>query len=191
MLRRSLLSLPALTVFAPILAQARAAVRAAIPGKVAADADREGKMRAIGLSTTRYKVLTDDTAGALFVLEQANSQKGGPPRHLHHGEDELFFVLEGDYVVEVGEARHWLAPGDCVLGPRGIPHAWAFAGTTPGRLLISFAPAGKMEAFFAQRGKTLKPGQYGSTAQDAAVMRAFGMELIGPGVLPEHLVRPA
>lgn len=47
----------------------------------------------------------------------------------------------------------------------------------------AFAPAGKMKAFFGireQRG--IKPGQYASTKEDAALLREFGMELIGPPI---------
>jgi mannose-6-phosphate isomerase-like protein (cupin superfamily) len=148
------------------------------PVRVPAGADREGKKHAIGLSSTTYKVLTQDSGGALFVLEQSNGKKGGPPRHLHHDVDELFYSLEGEYIVEIASERFHLKPGDCVLGPREIPHAWAFVGDSPGRLLISFAPAGKMEAFFNEReNRGIKPGAY---TNDAAFMHAFGMELIGP-----------
>jgi quercetin dioxygenase-like cupin family protein len=101
------------------------------PVHVPAGLDREGKKHAIGLSSTTYKVLTQDTGGALFVLEQSNQKKGGPPRHLHHDVDELFYSLEGEYIVEIGSARFHLKPGDCLLGPREIPHAWAFAGAYP------------------------------------------------------------
>jgi len=152
------------------------------PVRVPAGTDREGQKRSIGLSSTTYKVLTQETNGALFVLEQSNQKKGGPSRHLHHNEDELFYSLEGDYIVEIGSERFHLKPGDCVLGPREIPHAWAFAGDSTGRLLISFAPAGKMEAFFNEQAKRVKPGTY---TTDTAFMRAFGMELIGPPLVVE------
>ena len=82
-----------------------------------AGVDREGKKHAIGLSSTTYKVLTQDTGGALFVLEQSNQKKWGPPRHLHHDVDELFYSLKGEYIVEVGSERFHLKEGDCVLGP--------------------------------------------------------------------------
>lgn len=178
--RRAILGLPLATLL-PAVGLAEQP-RAPLP-KVGSDEDREGRTRSIGLSDSRYKVLTRDSGGDLFVLEQRNHQKGGPSRHLHHHEDELFFCLAGEYVVEVGAERVRLAPGDCVLGPRGIPHAWAYAGTTPGRLLITFAPAGKMEAFFAARSAHgLKPGQYAAGQEDAAFMREYGMELIGPPI---------
>jgi mannose-6-phosphate isomerase-like protein (cupin superfamily) len=176
--RRSFLQLAFAALPLNVFAQTTKVVPAAKPVRVPAGVDREGIKRAIGLSSTTYKVLTQDTGGALFVLEQSNQKKGGPPRHLHHDVDELFYSLEGEYIVEVGSERVHLKPGDCVLGPREIPHAWAFAGGSPGRLLISFAPAGKMEAFFNEReNRGIKPGAY---TDDASFMREFGMELIGP-----------
>ena len=35
-------------------------------------------------------------------MEQTSSKKGGPPRHLHHNEDEWFYVIEGEYITEIG-----------------------------------------------------------------------------------------
>jgi hypothetical protein len=62
-------------------------------------------------------------------------------------------------------------------GSRGVPHAWAFVGDTPGRLLITFAPANKMEAFFRDNAKRNEHGEY---LNDAEVYRAYGLELLGP-----------
>jgi mannose-6-phosphate isomerase-like protein (cupin superfamily) len=179
--RRNLLSLPLLTL--PISAHATPPIQnpGELPNVVPAGQDREHKPRAIGISATTYKVLTRETAGSLFVLEQKNHTKGGPPRHLHHNEDELFFVVEGEYDVEIAGHRASLKQGDCILGPKGLPHAWAYVGNSVGRLLLSYAPAGKMEAFFAETAKRTTPGKYtAGTPSGDAVMRAFGMEYIGP-----------
>ena len=181
--RRSFLQLILAALPATVFAQAANTGSMAKPVRVPAGVDREERKHAIGVSSTTFKVLTKDTAGALFVLEQANQKKGGPPRHLHHDVDELFYSLEGEYIVEVGSERFHLKPGDCVLGPRETPHAWAFAGGSPGKLLISFAPAGKMEAFFNERdNRGIKPGAY---TNDASFMRAYGMELLGPPIVVE------
>jgi mannose-6-phosphate isomerase-like protein (cupin superfamily) len=149
---------------------------------VAAGTDRQGRNRQIGVSATTYKVVTSDTKGDLFVIEQANQRRGGPPLHVHHGEDELFYVLEGDYIVQVGDKRFPLKTGDCILGPRGVPHAWAFVGSTVGRLLLSYAPAGKMEAFFnAWEQLGFAPGGY-SKEKDAALLQSYGMQRVGPPI---------
>lgn len=160
-----------------------AAVRPTPPiAKVDAGKDREGRKRQIGVSATTYKVVTSETKGDLFVIEQANQRRGGPPLHVHHGEDELFYVLEGEYLVQVGDQRFVLKMGDCVLGPRGVPHAWAFSGSTTGRLLLSYTPAGKMEAFFnAWEQLGFIPGGY-SKEKDAALLRSYGMERVGPPI---------
>jgi Cupin domain len=99
---------------------------------------------------------------------------------LHHHEDEWFHAVEGDYIVEVGSERFRLQRGDSILGPREVPHAWAFIGDTPGKLLIAFAPANKMEEYFRQVLQA-RGGTYSNPtdAQQARLMRDYGMELIG------------
>ena len=180
MLKRRTFLEAALSLPAFIAAQTVSVVAQLKQAAVRRGEDREQKTRAVGVSATTYKVLTADTNGALFVMENANSAKGGPPKHLHHAQDELFYVLEGEYIVEVGTERFHLRAGDCALGPRGIPHAFAFVGNSTGRILLSFAPAGKIEAFFESRVRDgIKPGQYRSSA-DAAVYRQFDMEYVGP-----------
>jgi mannose-6-phosphate isomerase-like protein (cupin superfamily) len=142
--------------------------------KVAADEDRFGKARSIGLSSTAFKVATEDTRGALFLMEQRSTKPGGPPLHLHHGQDEFWYVMAGDYMFQVGSDHYQAHAGDCLLGPREIPHAWAFIGSSPGRLLVGFTPANIIQEYF-ERPRT--PGVY---LTDAATYHAYGMELLGP-----------
>jgi quercetin dioxygenase-like cupin family protein len=148
---------------------------------VRAGEDRVGELHTLGVSSTAFKVLTRDSGGGLFIMEHSNRKKGGPPRHLHHNEDEWFYVIGGDYIAEVGSERFELKPGDSILGPREIPHAWAFVGDTPGKMLIAFAPANKMEAFFREGTKRHNNAYSNSAAaDDKEFFRAYGMELLGP-----------
>jgi mannose-6-phosphate isomerase-like protein (cupin superfamily) len=197
MKRRTLLELPLAALVGNAAAGAMLGATAASASPISADPaqdralpiaavgagrDRQGKVHQIGVSATTYKVVTSDTKGDLFVIEQANQRRGGPPLHVHHGEDELFYALEGEYLIQVGDQRFPLKAGDCVLGPRGVPHAWAFVGATAGRLLLSYAPAGKMEAFFnAWEQLGFSPGGY-SKEKDAALLRSYGMERMGPPI---------
>lgn len=144
---------------------------------VPAGQDRYAKTRRIPTGSSSFKVSSQDTRGGLFVMEHSNDKKGGPPLHLHHYEDEWFYAIEGEYLVQVGTQRHRLKAGDSVLGPREIAHAWAFVGNTPGKLLICYAPAGRMEAFFEGREKRGNDTAYSS---DPALYQAWGMELLGP-----------
>lgn len=160
-----------------LLGQSIKAPAASVVARVPSGADRLGEIHAIGVSSTSFKVLTKDSGGDLFIMEHTNQKKGGPPRHLHHNEDEWFHVVEGEYIVEVGSERFQLKSGDSILAPRELPHAWAFVGDTPGKMLIAFAPANKMEAFFRDNAKRRKDGAY---LNDAGVYRAYGLELLGP-----------
>ena len=66
----------------------------------------------------------------------------GPPPHIHHREDESFFVLEGEFEFVVGGQARRAKPGDFLTGPKGVPHFFRNVGQTPGRLLIICRPAG-------------------------------------------------
>jgi quercetin dioxygenase-like cupin family protein len=126
------------------------------------------------------KVSSEDTAGSFFLTEQPSGGKGGPPKHYHLEEDEMFYCLAGEYIVEVGDQRWNLRPGDAALAPRRAPHAFAFVGNTPGRLLVSFTPAGRMEQFFRDldaRGTYFGTG----TDQDRQIARErYGIVNVGP-----------
>lgn len=142
--------------------------------RVAAGADRFGEHRGLGISIISFKVVASDSSG-LFVLENTFHAKGGPARHLHYEQDEWFYNAEGEFVLEVGSERFTLKPGDSVLAPRRVPHVWAHVGDGRGRMLITFMPAGQMEAFFREvtKANAMPP-------QDPALWRAHGMELLGP-----------
>jgi mannose-6-phosphate isomerase-like protein (cupin superfamily) len=169
-----------------IMGQARMgqAVMSSAPDKatrVARGEDRLGEPHTLGVSSTAFKVITRDSGGDLFIMEHTNGKKGGPPRHVHHHEDEWFYVLEGEYVAEIGSERFQLKPGDSILGPRETPHVWAFVGDTKGKMLIAFAPANKMEAFFREsmrRHNTVFADS--ASADNKEFFRAYGMELLGP-----------
>ena len=139
--------------------------------------DRLGAPRTVlgGLSID-FKICGRDTDGGLFLLEHTDHHKGGPPRHFHHEQDECFYVLEGEYVLEIGEARHQLKPGDCALAPRRVPHVWAHVGDGRGRLLITFQPAGLMESFLDALSRVTGPP---GPPQMQALFRAHGMEIVG------------
>ncbi|HSQ27789.1 MAG TPA: cupin domain-containing protein [Anaerolineales bacterium] len=148
---------------------------AGFPLWVAAGADRFGEHRGLGVSSIAFKVTPQDSEGVL-ILENTFHQPGGPARHLHHAQDEWFYILEGEFLFEVGDESFRLRPGDALLGPRKIPHVWAFSGgSQSGRILITFMPAGMMESFFKQvtKANAMPP-------QDPALWRAHGMELLGP-----------
>jgi quercetin dioxygenase-like cupin family protein len=131
---------------ADVLAQGQTADSSGVGVKVLAGESRfGGTLKLPDGSRLFIKVAS---GGAFFLTEQPSGKKGGPPKHFHLEEDEWFYCLAGEYVVEIGNQRHALKAGDSVLGPRRVPHAFAFVGNTPGRLMVGFTPAGRVEQFF-------------------------------------------
>jgi quercetin dioxygenase-like cupin family protein len=142
--------------------------------RVAAGEDQFNEYRGLGVSVIAFKVSSPNPNGP-FVLENTFHEKGGPARHLHHDQDEWFYVVEGEFIIEIGQKRIKLNPGDSLLAPRKVAHAWAYVGDSKGRILIAFMPAGQMEAFFRKvtEANAMPP-------QDPELWRAHGMELLGP-----------
>lgn len=141
---------------------------------VSAGQDRFGEVHTLGFSSIGFKVSPADTGGGLFVMEHGKLGKGGPFRHLHPEQDEWMYAMEGEFRVEVGDEKVTLKPGDSVLMPRKVPDVWAQVGDTPGKLLVAFTPAGNMEAFFRDFGKT------GKLPTDASVLHNYGLVRLGP-----------
>jgi quercetin dioxygenase-like cupin family protein len=136
--------------------------------------DLSGESHSLGFSSILFKLSTQQTNGGLFVVEHKNLVKGGPPVHFHLYQDEWFYVMEGEVLFQVGAERKLLRTGESVLGPRMIPHGFSAVGEKPGRMLIAFTPAGKMEAFF--RDIAIPNGP----AMDAEVFRRYDMQYVGP-----------
>jgi mannose-6-phosphate isomerase-like protein (cupin superfamily) len=108
--RRSFLSLAAGTVSAAALGQSSASVAtpaaheaSSLAHPVLAHQDRTGDLHRMTFSTLAFKVVTQDTQGSLFAMESTSLKKGGPPRHVHPHQDEWFYVLEGEFIAEIGD----------------------------------------------------------------------------------------
>jgi mannose-6-phosphate isomerase-like protein (cupin superfamily) len=145
---------------------------------IPAGGDRfQERRRVFGSMSIDYKVSALDTDGDLFVIENTNDLRGGPPWHLHHGQEEWFYVIEGEYLIEIGDESYAMGPGDSVLAPREVPHVWANVGERRGKLLIAFRPAGKMEAVFVELAKIEGMPRREELER---LFSAHGMEITGP-----------
>jgi mannose-6-phosphate isomerase-like protein (cupin superfamily) len=100
-----------------------------------------------------FLALGEETGGAFTLFEEATSPGSSAFPHLHHGEDQAFYVLDGEYAFECGGRAFGAKPGSFVYVPRGSVHSFENVGTKPGRLLILSAPAGGTEAFFFEVGE--------------------------------------
>jgi quercetin dioxygenase-like cupin family protein len=128
----------------------------------------EGKTLWVAGDLVTLKMVGDDTDGAFLLGEEFSPPGGGPPPHIHHREDEMFCVLEGEYEFLVGERTIRAGAGSVVYGPRNLPHAFKNVGTTPARMLAFVTPAG-FEGFLEEVGEE---------ATDKSSSPSFGQEEI-------------
>ena len=98
-----------------------------------------------------------DTNGAFSAVEVSVSPQGGPPPHVHQREDEVLYVLEGEFEFLAGERVFSAGPGSYVHVPPGTLHRFENVGTTTGRLMVFFTPAG-FEGFFFEVGRSAVEG---------------------------------
>ena len=127
----------------------------------------EGERLEFGGVTVLVKASADTTGGAFTLFEEVPPLVD-TPIHVHEREDELFHVVAGEHVFQVGEQELAAGPGDVVFAPRGIPHAQRRVIAGEGRLLVLTSPAG-FEGFFrelaaAQTQGTLGPDTYAAAS---------------------------
>ena len=153
--------------------------RATQPFKIPSGEARFGKrfqMKGVTLNTLDIKISGKDTNYELAVFEQTGlTPYGGPPLHIHPDQDEWFFVTEGEYLFQCADQKFHLKSGDTIFLPRNVPHAFVQL-TEKARTIVSYLPAGKMEAFFAKTDTW-------TTSPDpdviATVFADHGMQVVG------------
>jgi quercetin dioxygenase-like cupin family protein len=122
-----------------------------------------------------FIVRGEQSNGALAALEAVNAPGEGPPLHVHGREDETVYVLEGNFRWKLGDELSLTGPGSVVFIPRGLAHTWQVIGEGPGRMLVTFAPAG-MEGFFDR----LSAMEEFNLEEFRAAAAEHGMEVVGP-----------
>lgn len=132
----------------------------------------------------------EETDGRYAVIENLVPQGDMPPLHVHHEDDEVFHVVDGEVTIFLPGEEVPLVAGETFRAPRGIPHAYRVESPTA-RMLVFDAPA-RFEAFvraisdpapaeeLPPRGRPIDPGFL------AAEAARQGIEILGPpGALPE------
>jgi quercetin dioxygenase-like cupin family protein len=129
------------------------------------------------------KLTSEDTAGALSAFELSVLPQSGPQLHVHHREDEWYYVLSGEFLFQAGGEPQTLRAGASIWLPRGIPHVWANLTTAEAKLLLICQPGG-FEKFFEEMGNEMeKVDSAGARDKMKEVMTKYGMELLGPPLL--------
>ncbi|WP_461075766.1 cupin domain-containing protein [Spirosoma flavus] len=129
-----------------------------------------------GKNVNDIKISGKDTNGQLAVFEYIGKEKIGPTLHIHHDQDELFSIIEGEYLFQVGDEKFTVKAGDTVFAPRGIPHTWIQLSDY-GKQVYMVQPAGKMEEFFLKMNELKGPP---SEELSQKLHKEHGMIVVGP-----------
>jgi mannose-6-phosphate isomerase-like protein (cupin superfamily) len=112
----------------------------------------EGETHAVMGDPMRFVVTGQHTGGAYDFCEQVVRPGNGAPPHIHHNEDESFYILEGSFLVTADGKEQTLSPGDFVHVPRGVVRSFTNIGDTDGRILIHHCP-GAAAGFYIAMGQ--------------------------------------
>ena len=141
--------------------------------------------RSVSWLGTHYTITVDRRASGgivgMFVGEVPAGS--GPPVHIHHNEDEVIHVLDGEYEMWLDGATSRLKPGESIFLPRGVPHTFRIVSKTPGRNIAVLTPGG-FEQFFpdvAARALSIPEDM----AELTALGNRYGIEFLGPPKWPD------
>lgn len=148
-----------------------------LPTKEIILAPGEGNSLAIGINTLTFKAVGADTHRHLGLFEMTQEPGGmGASPHLHREMEELFYVLEGEVDILVGDRTIKAQAGAFVLVPRSTTHAFTNRGKKRAKLLVMFCPGGEREKYFEGLAELTKNGQKPDPQALIELMRRFDQE---------------
>ena len=128
----------------------------------------------------------EDTHGQFALIEAVARRGNVPPPHIHHREDEIFYVLEGEVVVSVGDRTIKGTAGTMFFLPRDVRHSFTIE-SEQSRMVILLTPAG-LEGWFKEfsmpaPSMTLPPAdepEYRDVQRMLEAAPRYGIEFVLP-----------
>jgi quercetin dioxygenase-like cupin family protein len=121
-----------------------------------------------------HKLTSDQTGGAFYVCEAVFEPESGSPLHLHHFEDEVVHVLEGEIKIQLDQDQLHAPAGGIVHLPKKIPHALQNPLKTLLRIMVHAIPGG-LEHYFNEVDAALQNGSFNSEVH-AEISKKYGLE---------------
>jgi quercetin dioxygenase-like cupin family protein len=137
-------------------------------------------------SLMTFLATAEDTQGRFALIEAVAKKGNAPPAHIHHREDEIFYVVEGEITANVGGETIKATPGTLVFLPRNVVHSFAIESEQV-RMLVLLTPAG-MEGWFKEFGvpaqaMTLPPAAevpFSEIQRMLAIAPKYGLQFVVP-----------
>jgi mannose-6-phosphate isomerase-like protein (cupin superfamily) len=147
--------------------------------------DEEGEARWWMGGLAVIKATGAETGGRYTLVEVTEPEGAEAPLHVHHREDEGFWILEGELTFRIGDETVRAKPGAFVFGPRGVPHTYR-VDVGPARLLFVLSPAGFEELIreTSEPAPSLTLPPVGDPPSDAAMeamitaVRRYGCDFV-------------
>jgi mannose-6-phosphate isomerase-like protein (cupin superfamily) len=160
----------------------------AAPTPIALDASAGEVYWFFGTLVT-IKAGSEETSGGAVITENLAPRGSGSPLHVHHREDEWFYVLEGELTFWVGGQIVVAGPGGFVYGPRDIPHTFTVSSEQARFLLVTHP--GAFDGFvraLGQPAERLEVPDGAGAPPDMGLLAAtaveYGLEILGPPGIP-------
>lgn len=130
------------------------------------------------------RVTGEETDGAYSLTEHLLPPNYETPYHIHHGEEERFYIIDGELTLHTEEGTLTATPGQTVVIPREQPHGYRITSDEPARKLVLLSPAG-FEEFFHEAGEPAKAREIPEpTEPDIQKLETlapkYDLELLGP-----------
>jgi len=137
----------------------------------------EGKPLSILGHQVTLKLASSDTGGASYVFEAISPPGAGVPAHVHQHEDEVIYVLDGEFEVFFNGQTQKATTGATLNFVRGIPHGFKNIGETPGKTLWVVTPGEQFGKFFDELA-ALPSNQPPDMAKVVAIFGKYGMQIL-------------
>jgi mannose-6-phosphate isomerase-like protein (cupin superfamily) len=130
------------------------------------------------------KASGSETGSAFSQFEVDDPRGSAPPFHVHHNEDEAFYILEGHVTAFVGDEQIDLTAGDYCFGPRGTPHTY-LVRSERARMLVTISPSGS-EQLFVSLGVPVTSAEPPTDTvmppmpEMVRLFAGYGTEILGP-----------
>ena len=135
----------------------------------------EGLRREARGSVMAFKALAATTGGRLSLMERTLPPGGRmPPAHRHAGNDEAYFVLDGEVTFVLGGSATVRGPETFVLVPAGVAHTFGNVSGAPARLLVIHCPA--LDGYFAELEALWAGDEPPTPTQERELMARHGMD---------------
>ena len=130
------------------------------------------------------KATAEDTDGALGLVEGLHAPGTGAPPHIHHNEDEFFYVIDGEVEVTIGDEKIEGKAGSFVFAPRDIQHSYTVTGSQNSRILLGVTPAG-LEKCFVELGEpantlTIPPAAPPDLEKLLSIAKKYNVDFLVP-----------